>query len=532
MTGLPTPLSILSCVPLHEMDVSNRLLADYQHHAPALRPFFTVFPPITTPCRTPDRAKLAAALTVYQQQLGADPRAVAAATRLADPSTPVVCVGQQPGLLTGPLYTPLKALTAISVARYIGAVPVFWIGADDDDRAEVDHCGWWDRQEAWHTIHYPAEPGIPGQLVGDLPTGPSGEVALAQLLPLLDGMPFAGSILDVLRETLAASADMGTWCARLLARLCSRHGLVMCDARLPIVRQLATPRIQEEIDQPLQRTRLLNAQAQTIHRAGYRPALTKPEDVCNFFLYDTVRHRVTYIDGRFHAGDATYSPAELTTLLAREPERFIPNAVLRPLVQETLFSSSAFIAGPNEVGYWAELRPLFTSDVPMPPVMPRVGITLVPARCARLLRAWEAAPIELLHTANQVRQTLFARLEPPIVQAAFTAGRMQVAQTMDDLRQAMETVDGSLAESVLASHQRMRNEVDRLEHKTRKALERQSSELTRRFTEVRETLFPGHGPQERTLNLFAAMARYGLDLPDRLLDVIDKQEGTHLFVEL
>ena len=536
---------MIARVPLDALDPANRLLADYLAGASAVRACFA-FPPDDDGLRAraalpaPDRRTIAAALAAYQQELGADPAAVDNARRLADPDTLVITVGQQPGLLTGPLYTPYKALTAIALARRVtaltgrSAVPVFWLGSDDDDRAEVDHCGWWDARGALYAIRYPDDAGTPGQLIGSLPVGAAGAAVLAQVLPLLDGQPFAAEVRAVLEETLAASRDLGDWCARLLARVLSRHGLVLCDSRLPAVRAGAVGTLRAEIDAPLRSTALVLAQARALHGLSYHPALTKPADVCNFFLLDDAgtRQRVTFADGRFHAGGTTVTANELRTHLADAPERFIPNAVLRPVVQEALFGSTAFVAGPNEVCYWAELQPLFPAATPMPPVFPRAGATLVPPRIAAHLDEWAVDPPTLLLAFDATRRALLSRHAPPDVQAAFAAGRTRLDAALADLVHAIQPVDATLAPAAQAGHQRMLNELERLESKTLKALERRDGELTARLERARDALFPSHGLQERTLNLFAAMARCGMELPDRLLSLFDRQEGQHLFVEI
>ncbi|OPZ87387.1 MAG: hypothetical protein BWY76_00491 [bacterium ADurb.Bin429] len=184
----PGPLHVLACVPLAAVHRGNTLLADLQAGAPAATEFFTA----GAGTSHADRTDLSEILLNQQARFGAGEAALANVRRLANPATPVVTVGQQPGLLTGPLYTVYKAITAISLARRHGGVPVFWVGADDDDRAEIDHCGLWDAHETLHTIHYPFDAGAPSMLVGDLPAGDAAEVVLAQALPLLRDLPHGG----------------------------------------------------------------------------------------------------------------------------------------------------------------------------------------------------------------------------------------------------------------------------------------------------------------------------------------------------
>ncbi len=203
------------------------------------------------------------------------------------------------------------------------------------------------------------------------------------------------------------------------------------------------------------------------------------------------------------------------------------------MLQEYLFGSAAFVAGPHELVYWAELAPVFDClTVEMPVVVPRAGATLVPASCARRLREWDVPPRDLwLHT-EQVRLALLERQQPHELTRLFTHGRNLLQQLTDELTAGVTQVDATLASSAQAAHQRMENELERLERKLLKALERQSGEFTERFALTRETLFPGHQLQERALNLCSLLARRGSGSLPELLELLDGQEGYHLFVEI
>jgi bacillithiol biosynthesis cysteine-adding enzyme BshC len=529
---------------LAEVDLSNRLLADYLQNNTEVHDLFAHDPEeMLDRARHAragvDRTRLADALVTLQQELGADARAVEYAQLLADPTTPVVTAGQQPGLLTGPLYTIYKAISALNVARRLSTelgrpvVPVFWSATDDDDRNEVDHCGCWDQHTTLHALHYPEAAGTPGQLVGNLPTECYGEQVLTQLMGYIDGLPYADEVRELLQGTLTPSVDMGAWFNRIMAALFSRHGLVICDPRVPAVRELAAEIIRREIQAPLDSTARVNERARVLRAAGYRPQLMKPVEVCNFFLLDEKRQRVTYRDGMFYVAGTAYRAEELLDWLAREPTRFTPNAVLRPVVQEYLLGSSLFIAGPNELGYWAELHPVFQGfGIEMPPVMPRAGATLVPPAVARTLRQWHLNPLPVLFDYDQVRFDILREEQPETVARGFHQGRTEIEQLVARLIPLVSDVDTTLAQSALATHQRLLNELERLERKTLKAVERQSSEQLAQLERVRVTLFPRRGLQERTLNIFSVMARYGLGFFDQLCELMDQEEGRHLFIEL
>jgi uncharacterized protein YllA (UPF0747 family) len=82
--------------------------------------------------------------------------------------------------------------------------------------------------------------------------------------------------------------------------------------------------------------------------------------------------------------------AALRSRFRLAPEEFSPNVLLRPLYQDLLFPTAAYVAGPGEVAYFAQLRPVYERfELPMPVVYPRKSVTLVNAR-ARM--AFETRP--------------------------------------------------------------------------------------------------------------------------------------------
>ena len=88
--------------------------------------------------------------------------------------------------------------------------------------------------------------------------------------------------------------------------------------------------------------------------------------------------------------DITYNKDELLKLVEKEPTRFSNNVVTRPVMEEWLFNTVAFIGGPSEIKYWAELNEVFKIlDVEMPIVLPRMKITYLPIRIEKLINQYK-----------------------------------------------------------------------------------------------------------------------------------------------
>ena len=54
------------------------------------------------------------------------------------------------------------------------------------------------------------------------------------------------------------------------------------------------------------------------------------------------------------AGKKAYSEAALLEILESEPERLSPNALLRPVFQDAILPTTAYVGGPAEIAYFAQ----------------------------------------------------------------------------------------------------------------------------------------------------------------------------------
>ncbi len=94
-----------------------------------------------------NRSAIADILVRQLERRNAPAEARAAASSLGDASTVAVLSGQQAGVFGGPLYTILKAVTAVQLAKRVRAehqtptVALFWVDAEDHDWAEISKAG-------------------------------------------------------------------------------------------------------------------------------------------------------------------------------------------------------------------------------------------------------------------------------------------------------------------------------------------------------------------------------------------------------
>ncbi|MBI2186287.1 MAG: bacillithiol biosynthesis BshC, partial [Acidobacteria bacterium] len=194
-----------------------------------------------------ERDVLADIIEAQQRRRGAPPDALDATARLRDPRTIAIVTGQQAGLFGGPLFTLLKALTAVRLAERVAAehrvpaVAVFWIDAEDHDWDEVKACGVLDSELN------PAEIAL-GRLprAGEGPVARVGldesiDAAIDALAAHLPATEFTAPLLETIRGAYRPGTTMVDAFGRLLDAVLGSRGLIVFDAADPAAKPLAAP---------------------------------------------------------------------------------------------------------------------------------------------------------------------------------------------------------------------------------------------------------------------------------------------------
>ena len=85
-------------------------------------------------------------------------------------------------------------------------------------------------------------------------------------------------------------------------------------------------------------------------------AQAKPRNVNLFYLQPNLRERIIYHSDKdiFEINNTTitFSPEQLKKEILLHPENFSPNVILRPLFQQKVLPSLAYIGGGGEIAYW------------------------------------------------------------------------------------------------------------------------------------------------------------------------------------
>jgi len=483
------------------------------------------------------RERLANVLTAQAESFGAGEAALANIERLRDGAAAVV-TGQQVGLFGGPLLTLLKAATAIRKAQDATKesgrehVPVFWLATEDHDLAEVDQVSLITKTNV-ETLKLGLSAARPlpvgGMVVGD------DAALLDQVSELLGWAP----VCDWLRECYTPESTLAEGFGRLLTRVFAAQGLIVMDAASREFHALGAPVLRYAVEHAGELETALLARSKELEAAEYHAQVLVVAGHSLLFLIDVESgarlplRRST--DGEWKAGGRSYSTAELLAILEAEPERLSPNALLRPVFQDCILPTAAYIGGPAEIAYFAQSAIVYEQVLGrVTPVLPRLSATLVEPAIAAVLKQHEVELTQVFETktAAGLAQRLGARAMPIEGKRKLAAVGNAMDAELSALTQYMTAMSADLGRSAEVSASKMRYQMDRLRRMAASFEVQKQAHLLKHATAIMLNLFPDEHPQERLLAGVWFLARYGETLPGLLVEHAGQECPGHRVIYL
>jgi bacillithiol biosynthesis cysteine-adding enzyme BshC len=463
---------------------------------------------------------------------------------LRDPKTLVVATGQQAGLFLGPLYTMYKTLTALLLAERIGniikqdissvgrrVVPVFWIASEDSDFEEVRHIDWLDQRGELQRFSYEPKGYRPGMPIFNVAV----EASLGGFLEAVASgtfeTEFRQGILAGLKKAIESSKNLEHFFARLMAMLFRGKGLVLISPRLKCMKRGAQNIFETEIRAAGTSSRLIRDAAETVKACGYKPTLRRREgDVNLFLLRDAVRCKVEFRKGLFNVLDPVsgkvlekLTESQMLATLEETGETFCTNVVTRPLIQDAMLPTAAYVAGPGEISYYAQLGKVYDAfGVAMPCIYPRARVLLVEPRIERGLESLGCRADEI--AAQGARALMKAALRSRKAtqeEQKIARSIARIEAELESLTRALETSEPAVRKAGERTKALILSGLGKLRERSLEANKALDGNLTRQVRKIANSLVPYDKEQERVLNIFVPfLFNYGVDLMDFLRERI------------
>jgi bacillithiol biosynthesis cysteine-adding enzyme BshC len=439
--------------------------------------------------------------------------------RLAQPGTVVVATGQQVGLFSGPSYTIFKALHAVRLAEWltangIDAVPVFWLATEDHDFAEVNHTWVFDAQ------HRP----VKLEMRRSASVQPVGTVTLAwppvnELRAALHGMPFGDEVANLVAETYRGGSTMGGAFQELLGKLLHRFDIPQLNPMLPEFRTLAAPALRAAVEGHADLTARILARNRELVDAGYHAQVHVEEQTSLVFLLENGKRLGLRRSGsEFGHNGRQFSAAELADRAAS----LSPNALLRPVVQDSILPTVACVMGAAEAAYLAQSEVLYSSILGrMPVVVPRTGFTILDEHSAKLMTRYGLGLPDFFSGEDVLRERIAARLVPPALDAALGEAGKTVERTIERLRADLAAFDPTLARALDKSKRKITHQMAKIHGKAGRESMRRSERATGDAASLYGLIFPERHLQERLYSILPFLAKHGLELIDHIYGAIE-----------
>ncbi len=447
-----------------------------------------------------------------------------------------VVTGQQVGLFLGPLFTVYKAASAVRVARALAessgrpVVPVFWLQTEDHDLPEIACCT---------VARTSAEP-----LALSLPVDPKNHVSIAHLalpnevaslLATLDDqlghLPAAALHLERLARHYRPGARWADAFAGVLAELFEPEGLLLLDPRDPVLAREICAVHRRALHEAPALASVLSERSEALERAGYEAVVhvragaplafyhPGPAEGPRFRLAPCPDDRSAFVEV---GGERRHAIDQLTERLTGDPMCFSTSALLRPIVQDTLLPTAAYVGGPAEVAYYAQLAPLYASfGLRMPLVVPRARFRVIEPAAARLLHRHGITPslVEQGEEALLVKLAAVGGVAPAAFEQALRSGFESVlAAELAKLNVPAE----QLQKDLMITRGKLTTTSQKLAQRYASVLARADTVRVNDVRRLRLMLQPNGAPQERVYNLSYFAARFGeRAFLERVLAAID-----------
>lgn len=528
------------CIPFREIPHTSELfsaflddfdrVSSYYAHPPTVRGVVDAVREVRLDPET--RRGVVEVLREQNARFGAGNDAKTNLDRLAAGALAIV-TGQQVGLFSGPLYSFLKALSAIGIAdeitrRGIDAVPIFWLATEDHDLVEVNQSFW--RTRAGLAKHeLPQTPENEGMRVGEIVLGQSIEPIVEQSSASLEG-PLAAHVASVLRESYTPADTYGSSFGKLMARLLAGRGLIFIDPLDARLHRLAADVFRRALHHSDELREALEARSKELESRGFHAQVKiAPGSTLLFLNVDGRRQPLRAHAGRFIAGDAEFSVDEISAAIESTPECVTPSVLLRPVVQDALLPTAAYIGGPAEVAYMAQAQVAYKKILGrMPAILPRSSFTLVEPAVGRILSKYGLEFRDVLRGPQHVRSILEQKAIPNALARRFESDEEQLRAMLKSYTEPIEKLDATLLGTLEAVEEKMLHQFTKLKEKVGRAENFRTGVIDNHQSAIFESLYPNHELQERTLCALPFLASYGTELLDeltRLSTIADSADG-------
>lgn len=496
------------------------------------------------------RPEVCSILKKYNKSLGCSRKTIENIDALGDNKSAVVIGGQQPGLLTGPVFIIYKILTVLKVSSFLEnklkrkMVPCFWNASDDNNLEQVNNLAILNKNLENITLDLTGvKEGIKYSRIY-LKTDDFKRV-IDSLSNVIKPTDFKGTIVDFLNECLNAAADSsfagdsGTsisyFFSVIISRMFSDYGLIVIDPAVEELKSLSCSLLTYDIDNHKKISSIVNDAGDKLREDGYHSQINSQTETLNFFLdLKGAREKIIEVSkGYFAAGDKRFTREGLIKHIEKNIKDISLNVIMRPLLQDSVLPVMCCICGPGEVSYFSQLKKIYDLvDVRLPIIYPRFSATIIEKRIKKVLDRFEIRDADLqLDREKLTRKIIEERLNLNLDEL--------MAEFKNDMEESIKRIEKNISNyemNISSSFDRIKRNIKKetsvLEKKLYSEYKKQNSYVTGSLNKVYQSLFPYNNLQERELSVWDFINKYGFDFTGSLYLKLKPLSFSHKFIEI
>lgn len=492
------------------------------------------------------RNELANHIADFMKPFPSSQKVMESIEKLRNKDSVVVIGGQQAGILTGPLYSIHKVISIIAFARQkekelgVPVVPVFWIAGEDHDYAEVNHIYLQNKSQLEKWV-YPNKV-LDKRMVTDCVLNK--EVCLEWAKDIIETFgetDYTNSLIELTERAIESSETFVDFFAFIIMSLFKEQGLLLVDSGDRNFRMLEKEILSEQVKNVVKITAAVEEQQKELAGNGYSKTIDISPMAANLFYYDEEHFERILLEydpekGVFSGKDGliSFSEEQLILMANEQPGKLSNNVVTRPLMQESLFPTLAFIAGPGEISYWAELKKAFEEmDMKMPPIIPRINITLLERDLESDIADLNLDLQEvLLNGTSESKKAFIDLVKDRSFDVLFEDTKKQLKNNYELIEAQAKKEYKGLLPLLKKNENILLEQISFMERKIEEALHLKHDVTLRKYEQIDLSIRPSGGPQERVWNIYYFLNKYGLDFVERLMELSYEFDGRHKVVKI
>lgn len=442
---------------------------------------------------------------------------------LGNENTLAVVTGQQLGIFTGPLYTIYKAVTAVKLAKKLSLdfpdynfVPVFWLEGEDHDFDEINKIKYINSSNEFAVAEYlfggkPLEKniGATGNIVFD--------EHINNFFSTIDSTivrsDYSAALLELLRGYYKQGNSFLKAFTGFFNHVYEDSGLIFINPNHPEFKKVLSPIFVKEINSNSEPSKLVIQKS--VELEEHYHAQIKAKALNLFMFHKGGRHLIEPSDsGDYYLKNIRqrYTKDELLSIASTTPEQLSPNVVMRPLCQDTLLPTVAYIGGPGEISYFAQLKPVYEYfNVTMPIIYPRASVTLMEEKIQKVMEKYSLDLEELFGDVESILAKVSEQVSEVKVDTLFEEMESRVKEALNEARFGIQQIDPTLNGTIDATIAKFQQQLEVLKQKTQKAQQQKEEISLKQIKKAALNIFPNGNFQEREFGVIQYLNKYGPD---------------------